>query len=185
MRLLFTFFLLFFSVALFSQRKNKQTTYASITGQFGVYKNENTLFGGSIQAGSKVDKAVGVGLGVDILKFKKINSPYIPLYLDFRFFLNPGKKTQTFFMIQPGYGLHDYNSTFSAGPATATVSGKGGFYFGAGFGLQGRSKGTPIITFRYCSYAFDYKYGGNYTPNDLSAISSRTGALVVNAGISF
>ncbi|MDQ6812773.1 MAG: hypothetical protein M3040_03380, partial [Bacteroidota bacterium] len=160
--LLFTFFLLSISFALFAQRKNKQTTYASITGEFGLYKDESTLFGGSIQAGSKVDKAVGVGIGVDVLKFKKINSPYIPAYLDLRFFLNPAKKTQTFFMVQPGYGLHDYNSNFSSGPATAGVTGKGGFYFGGGFGLQGRSKGSPIVTFRYCSYAFDYKYSGNY-----------------------
>lgn len=186
MRVIFSLIFLLLSVSLFAQRKNKQTTYASITGQFGIYKDQNYLFGGSLQAGSKIDKSVGVGLGVDILKFKNINSPYIPLYLDFRFFLKPAKKTQVFFMMEPGYGLHDHNAILSSTPmGSARVSGKGGFYYGGGFGLQGRGKGSPIISFRYCSYAFDYTYSGNYTFNDLLGVSSRTGAFVVNAGISF
>jgi hypothetical protein len=184
MKVFFTFILLVLTSSVFCQRRNKQTTYASITGQFGIYKNDGNLYGGSIQAGSKLDKVVGLGVGVDVLKFKNVSGPYIPAYADFRFFLHPAKKTQIFFMAQPGYGIYSHDYTVSSNGLIGTTSGKGGFYAGGGFGLQGRGKGQPIITFRYCSYDFEYKYSGNIFGSSYEQ-NSRTGAFVINAGITF
>lgn len=179
MKTLLTIIVSIIAISSFSQNKSKKNGYSVLTTQVGFFKDAGLLYGGSLQSGAKLYRSLGLGIGIDFLKLKDIKSIYIPAYVDLRYFFPSGSKTDVFFTVQPGYGLHDYNNTTVDGPSGYSVSGKGSFFIGSGFGLSGTGKTLPAFSLRYCSYGFNYKYNGDKNT------SLQKGAFVINAGISF
>lgn len=174
------------SVASFPQRRNKNNGYLSITPQFGFYKGGYNA-GGAVNTGVKIGKMAGIGLGVEVLKFKDVKNPYIPVYGDFRYFFAPAKGSQVFFTAQPGYGF--YNQTYSAlvplpggGYAEQRVENKGGFYFGTGLGVRGTGKVAPIVSVRYTNYEFNNE--ASLAGSGIKS-SARKGGVSINFGIVF
>jgi hypothetical protein len=187
MKRLLLILLLAISLPALSQKKNKG--YASLTSQFGFYKNSGFLYGGSLNVGRNIRKEFSIGAGFDILKFNGVSSAYAPIYGDLRFYFPSSKSSQVFFTVQPGYGLYNYGKSQTTqtrtSVTTTNVEGQGGFYFSSGFGFYGntKSKASPVFSIRYCSYVFNYMLNGNYLEN--SSANGRVNAISINAGIKF
>jgi hypothetical protein len=189
MKQLLLILLLAISIPALSQKTNKG--YASLTSQFGFYKNSGFLYGASANAGRIIVKGLGIGAGFDILKFKDFANLYAPVYIDVRYLIPEGKKYKVFAAIQPGYGLFDHKEdkrvVSSIGNLYTSGKSSGGFYYSAGIGFfgNGKSNVAPFFSLRYCSYPFNYRATGQTNEETIPGLNQTVHAVSINAGIKF
>jgi hypothetical protein len=112
-----------------------QTGYVNF-GFVGYIKGNSQGYGASFGIGGNIDKQFTIGPAFDFIKFKGFNNPYVPAYLNLRFYL-PIEKARIFINASPGYGLYKEQ--------TIGVVKSGGFYFNAGAGVHGTGKTSPYI----------------------------------------
>jgi hypothetical protein len=90
------------------------------SGGFGIEGTLNALSG----------NVVGLGLGIDLIKFNNTDGPFLPIFADFKF-IAPGK-ARFYILIDPGYCIYHYSSQGT----TQT----GGLYIAGGMGVWLPSK---------------------------------------------
>ena len=119
---------------------------------FGKHQN---AFGGELIGNVSIQKNISAGAGIQILSFNAEPNLYIPVFATFKLLL-PANKIEYFFHVDPGYGIHNYNSSiFFYGTNNSfhyDFKNTGGFYLGTGAGMRLKSKASPYINLQYTLY---------------------------------
>jgi hypothetical protein len=119
---------------------------SNLFGQFGggYYNGSgiqgNSLTGDGRSGGFGVEATVskfsgdivGLGVGLDLIKFNNTDHPFLPVFGDIKF-IAPGK-ARFYIVIDPGYCFYNHSSQ-------GTID-RGGLYLGGGIGIWFPSKST-------------------------------------------
>jgi hypothetical protein len=147
--ILLSIFILFFVCA----RAQKSNFFAQFGGGYyngkGIQNNQLTGdgrsggFGAEVTVNAMSGNIVGLGVGMDVIKFNNADHPFLPLFADIKF-IAPGK-SRFYIMIDPGYCFYNYSSQGT----TQT----GGLYIASGLGIWFPSK-TKQRLFLQVKYNF-------------------------------
>jgi hypothetical protein len=148
-----------FFVLIFLTNSKAQTGGLQIGAVATFFGKQQNNYGGELIENFSIKKNISAGGGIQLLSFNAESNLYIPVFATFKLLL-PANKIEYFFHIDPGYGIHNYNSSIlfdgTNGSFQFDFKNTGGFYLGTGAGVRLKSKASPYINLQYSIYHFKY-----------------------------
>jgi hypothetical protein len=148
-------------ITIFSKAQTCNLQVGAVTTFLGrdVFDENEFGLGGELVANISIQKNISVGPGVQLLKFNSEDNLYAPVFAKFKLDL-PAKKIAYFLHADIGYGIHNFQTSFTDtlgnGTFKTDFKNTGGLYFASGAGIKFKGKFAPYLNLQYSLYGFKF-----------------------------